>query len=164
MVEILDAPPCARFVLRCDPREAPLAGAAFGIALPLARGQTVEAGPRAALWLGPDEWLLLAEPGADLAAVPNLAAIAHSLVDLSDAQVALVLHGPGAARLLSAGCPLDLHGAAFPAGMATRTVLGRVGITLWRRGAQEWRLEVGRSLAVHAREFLAEAARGLPAF
>jgi sarcosine oxidase gamma subunit len=39
-----------------------------------------------------------------------------------------------------------------------------VGITLWRHAAEEWRLEVGRSQAGYARDFLAEAARGMPGF
>ncbi|HQI02351.1 MAG TPA: sarcosine oxidase subunit gamma family protein [Deltaproteobacteria bacterium] len=77
-------------------------------------------------------------------------------------QAFLDLAGPHAARVLSAGCPLDLHPGAFPAGTATRTLLGKAGVTLWRIGAEAWHLEVARSLAGYARAFLAEAARGLP--
>jgi len=166
LVEFLEAPACARLLLRGDVRVAARAGAAFGVALPLVPCRAAEMESRAALWLGPDEWLLLAPRGEDAAAglAEALSGTAHSLVDVSDGFAALVLRGAMAARALSAGCPLDLHDTAFPVGMVTRTVLGRVGITLWRRGPQEWRIEVGRSLAAHARAFLAEAARGLPAF
>jgi hypothetical protein len=48
--------------------------------------------------------------------------------------------------------------------MVTRTVLGRIGITLWRRAPAEWRLEVPRSHAAYAQDFLAEATRGMPGF
>ena len=161
MVEIIALPPAQRLILWGDSAVAARAGAALGLALPLAPGRAAENGPRAALWLGPGEWLLLLPEGDTL----NLpAAPPHGLVDVSDGFVALLLRGPGAARALSAGCPLDLHPAAFPPGMATRTVLGRAGITLWRRGAEEWRLEIPRSLAAYPRDFLAEAARGLPDF
>lgn len=161
-----DAPPAARFILRGTAAVARLAGAAFGVALPEEPCRAAQAGGRAALWLGPDEWLLLGEAG-DAAAIAAklgeaLAGLVHSLVDTSDRDVALLVTGPRAALLLRAGCPLDLDGAAFPVGMATRTVLGRIGILLWREGENEWRVEVGRSLAAYARDFLAEAARGLP--
>ncbi len=166
MVEIVEAPAFVRLLLRGDATVAARAGAAFGVALPLTPCQAAEAGVRAALWLGPDEWLLLAPSGeeAEAGLAAALSGTAHSLVDVSDGFAALMLCGAMAERVLSAGCPLDLHDAAFPVGMATRSVLGRVGITLWRRGPQEWRVEVGRSLAAHARAFLAEAARGLPGF
>jgi sarcosine oxidase subunit gamma len=166
MVEVTLAPPCRRLVLRGDAAVAASASAAIGIALPQEPSRSADSGPRAVLWMGPDEWMLLApdtdEPATALAA--SLAGLPHSLVDVSDGFVALVLHGPGAAQALSAGCPLDLHPAAFPVGMVTRTVLARAGITLWRRDADEWRVEVPRSLAAYARDFLAEAARGLPSF
>jgi polar amino acid transport system substrate-binding protein len=106
---------------------------------------------------------LLTPPGND-GTPAALAGLPHSLVDISDGFAALALHGPGAARALSSGCPLDLHQAAFPIGMATRTVLGRIGITLWRRAPAEWRLEVPRSHAAYAQDFLAEATRGMPGF
>jgi heterotetrameric sarcosine oxidase gamma subunit len=153
MVE--DGPVLCRFILRGRPAEG------FGLALPRAPREVAVAGDRAALWLGPDEWLLLAAP-SDAAAIAVGLAGADSLVEVSDAFVALRVAGPQSARLLSAGCPLDLHPTAFPAGTATRTLLGKAGITLWRQGAEAWHLEVPRSLAAYARAFLAEAARGMP--
>ena len=157
MVEIAEVRPCVRFNLRGDAAVAARAGGVFGVGLPLEPHGVAEAGGRAALWLGPDEWLLLAPDVVDLAAA--LADLPHSLVDVSDGYEALVLRGAGAARALSAGCPLDLHVSAFPPGMATRTVFGRAGITLWRRGVEEWRVEVGRSQIAYVRAYLAEAAR-----
>lgn len=161
MFEIAEAPPATRLMLRGAPEVAARAGAAFGVVPPLEPCRANQAGERAALWLGPDEWLLLAPSDADatkLAAA--LEGLVHSLVDVSDGTEALLLHGAGAALALSAGCPLDLHPDAFPPGMATRTVLGRIGITLWRRGAADWWVEVARSQAAYARAFLAEAGRG----
>lgn len=162
MVEIVEAAAARRFVLRGDAAVAAKAGEVLGVGLPLAPHGVAEAGGRAALWLGPDEWLLLAVDGDLVDFAVGMAGLPHSLVEVSDGYVALVLRGPGAARVLSAGCPLDLHLSAFPPGMATRTVLGRIGVTLWRRGAEEWRVELGRSLLGYARAFLTEASRGQP--
>ena len=157
MVEITEVPPATRRILCGDAGVAGRAGDAFGVMLPLVPCRASEAGARAALWLGPDEWLLLSPDGDAPDIAGALAGMAHSLVDVSDGYVGLILGGPDAARALSAGCPLDLHVSAFPPGMTTRTVLGRIGITLWRRSIDVWRIEVARSQVAYARAFLAEA-------
>ena len=117
----------------------------------------------AALWLGPDEQLLLGPDGLDLAA-PLAAALhdlPHSLVDVSHRQTAVEISGPQATLLLSAGCPLDLDLSAFPVGMCTRTVLAKAEIVLRRTSAEVFHLEVWRSFAAYVTEFLAEVAREL---
>lgn len=164
------APVASRFVLRGDAAMAARAGTIFGVALPLQPCQSNSQAGRAAIWLGPDEWLLHIEGTApagtagDLARsfAVDLADMPHSLVDVSDRQLGVLASGDRAARVLSAGCPLDLHSAAYPPGMATRTVLGRIEVVLWRRGAAVWHIEVARSFAGYAMAFLTEAARGLP--
>ena len=97
-----------------------------------------------ALRLGPDEFLLLLPEGE----APVLdVAVPCSLVDISHRQVGIVLEGPAAADMLNAGCPLDLDEAAFPIGMATRTLFMKVDIVLWRVGPQKFHVEVWRSFA-----------------
>jgi len=120
-------------------------------------------GERAALWLGPDEWLLIA-PEAEGAALASslqaaLAHLPHSLVDVSHRQGAYQLQGPQVATLLAAGCPLDLDESAFPIGMCTRTVLAKAEVVLWRRAQQTFHLELARSFVAYVSRFLAEAAR-----
>ena len=153
-------PPCTRLSLRCGvPLLAPL-GAAFGVPLPTAPLAGAAAGDRAALRLGPDEWLLLAEAGADLLAVLEAARAGApaSIVDISDRQHAIEASGPAAAVLLNEGCPLDLDEAAFPAGTCTRTLFGRIEILLWRPAPAHWRIEVGRSFIGSLWDHLAEVA------
>ena len=119
-------------------------------------------GARAALWLGPDEWLLIAEddePGLGAAVEAALAGVPHALVDVSHRQCAIELAGPGAARLLNAGVPLDLDLEAFPVGMVARTLLLKAEITLWRREAERFRLEVARSFAPYVAAVLSASAR-----
>lgn len=146
----------ARLALRGDPAAL---GAAFGLALPTQPCRAVEAGGRSALWLGPDEWLLLAPPGTlDANTVVSDAAV----VDIGHRQVGLVLEGPGAADTLAAGCPLDLHHTAFPAGMCTRTVFGKAEIVLWRQDAARFHLEVWRSFTAYVHGLLERAAAAPP--
>ena len=54
----------SQFVLRTKLADATGVGAAFGAALPTTVGRAAAQGSRAALCLGPDEWLLIAEDGA----------------------------------------------------------------------------------------------------
>ncbi len=148
-------PPAGRFVLRGDAAVAEAAGPAFGVALPARINHAAAQGPRAALKLGPDEWLLLAEDAAEAAATAALAhrldadlgGHAYSLVDVSHRQTAIAVHGPDAALALNAAVPLDLSPDAFPVGMATRTIFEKVEIALWRTDDTAFRLEVWRSFA-----------------
>jgi sarcosine oxidase subunit gamma len=161
-VEAVALPCATRFILRGGPDAADPVGAAFGAAPPLQPLRAISEGARAALWLGPDEWLLIAEDepadiGAKLEAA--LAGVPHALVDVSHRQCAIEVGGAGAARLLNAGVPLDLDLAAFPVGMATRTLLLKAEIVLWRREAERFRVETGRSFGPYVAAVLDASAR-----
>ncbi|HEV2228962.1 MAG TPA: sarcosine oxidase subunit gamma family protein [Steroidobacteraceae bacterium] len=158
-------PPAARWILRGGTEVRLAAEGALKLALPAAACRAVAQSDRAALWLGPDEWLLISgEQTAEQCAAALRAALAgraHSLVDVSHRQIALEVSGPDARLLIGAGCPLDLEPAAFPVGMCTRTMLGKAEVVLWRTGAEAFRIEVWRSFAPYVSAFLSEAARGV---
>jgi sarcosine oxidase, subunit gamma len=157
-------PNACRWVLRGAEEVRAAAQAALGLAVPAQACRAGLAGERAALWLGPDEWLLIApraQSGLATSLERALAPWPHSLVDVGHRQVALVVHGAAATTLLASGCPLDLAAAAFPVGMCTRTMLAKAEVLLWRLGACEFRIEVWRSFAPYVSEYLAEAARGI---
>ena len=160
-----EAPPAARFILRGGEAARVACGIVFGAEPPSSLGPAGEGAERAALWLGPDEWLLIAE-GAEAALSEVMESVldgtAHSLVDVSHRQIGLIASGPAAARTLNAGCPLDLCLNAFPVGMATRTLFDKAEIVLWRRAAEAFHVEVWRSFAPYLAASLAEAARGAP--
>jgi sarcosine oxidase subunit gamma len=163
---LAEAPPAARFILRGGEAVRVACGMVFGAEPPSELGPAGEGDKRAALWLGPDEWLLI----ADSADAPDIGDVlesvldgtAHSLVDVSHRQIGLIASGPAAARVLNAGCPLDLGLKAFPVGMATRTLFDKAEIVLWRRAAATFHLEVWRSFAPWLAASLFEAARGAP--
>lgn len=158
LVAVAAAPVSARFVYRGN------AGAiaeAFGVPLPVQPCQSQREGERAALWLGPDEWLLLA-PRNETDRIAQdlrraLSGQAASLVDVSHRNCGLVIDGPAAPRLLNAGCPLDLDPSAFPVGMCTRTLYAKAEIVLWRVAPSTFRVEVWRSFAPYLVEHLAVA-------
>jgi sarcosine oxidase, subunit gamma len=156
-------PPATRFVLRGG-EDVRRALDALGLPLPVEACRAVTVNARACLWQGPDEWLILG-PEADVALGTDLtaalAAVAHSLVDVSHRQVALSVTGPRATTLLASGIALDLDERAFPVNMCTRTMLAKAEVVLWRTAPQGFRLEVWRSFAAYVSEYLTEAARGI---
>jgi sarcosine oxidase subunit gamma len=155
--------PAGRFVLRGGEPVRAAAERALALSVPTLACRAGVAGERAALWLGPDEWLLVAAPGdaLDSQLAGALAGLPHSLVDVGHRQVALAVRGPHAATLIASGCPLDLDARAFPVGMCTRTMLGKSEVVLWRTAPEEFRLEVWRSFVAYVARLLAEAARGM---
>jgi len=158
-------PPLARFSLRGE--SSTLAGALAPVGVPVSPTacRAVEGELCAALWLGPDEQLLLApeQHAAQLAQTIGtaLTAIPHSLVDISHRQTAFELVGPAARALLNSGCPLDLADDTFPIGMCTRTLFEKSEILLWRTAPDTFHVEVARSFAPYLTSLLAEAAREL---
>jgi len=140
-------PPMARAIVRGEGRHA------FGIHLPAAPCRAVSQSDRAALWLGPDEWLMLA---------PQLEEMAGTIIDVGHRQITLIVEGPRAATVLNGACPLDLHPSAFPVGMCTRTVFAKSEIVLWRTGEQRFHLEVARSFAGYVYGLLREIATDTP--
>jgi len=153
-------PPLERRILRGRAAVLDAAGTALGIDLPQT-GRTATAKGCTALWLGPDEYLLLAPLEAHAcwpALQAALAGLPHACVDVSQRHAAFEVAGEHAAAALSTGCPLDLDLAAFPGGHCTRTVFGKAGIILWRTAADRFHVEVWRSFASYVTQLLALAA------
>ena len=159
-------PATGRLIMRGDVDAQSVAGICLGLRFSTAACRAVTDGERSALWLGPDEQLLLmperetANIAVDLARA--LAGQPHSLVDVSHRQVALELHGLQAEWLLAAQCPLPLDAKSFPVGMCTRTVFSKAEVVLWRRGTDVFHVEVARSFAPYLAGLLREVARELP--
>ena len=158
-VSLSQATDAARFLLRGDGTQI----AAFGPATPALR-QASTAGTRAALWMGPDEFLLMAL-GEDAATVEVglrklCPAGISSLVDISHRQIGLVLEGRLAARCLSAGCPLDFALTAFPVGMAARTMFLKAEVIIWRQAETRFHVEIWRSFAPYLTGHVANALAG----
>jgi sarcosine oxidase, subunit gamma len=161
--------PANRWTLHGGPDARARAASVFGVELPETACRAAIAGPRAALWLGPDEQLLLdlatgersddSQASLGSALEQALAGTRHALVDVSHRQFALELSGEHAATILAAGCPLDLDPVEFPVGMCTRTVFAKADIVLWRTRPDAFHLEIWRSFAGYVSGLIAEVAR-----
>jgi sarcosine oxidase, subunit gamma len=155
--------PATRFILQGGLPVRDAAARAFGLALPEEACRAQADGERAALWLGPDEQLLLAQAGdaarlqAELDAA--LQGLAHSLVEVSQRQVGIAVGGPRARDLIASACPLDLDPESFPVGMCTRTLFAKAEVVLWRRSAEEYHLEIARSFADYVLDWMREVNR-----
>lgn len=158
-VRIDVAAPAFRLSLRAAPEAREALSEALGVELPWERRSSVKSGSRRAMWLGPDEWLLTDEAAGGLAEACASVDVAHSAVDVSHRNTAILVSGTGAANALNAGCPLDLSLAAFPVGAVTRTVFGKAGIVLLRTAPDAFRVECWRSFSEYVAAFLDEAAQ-----
>ncbi len=155
-VSISALPPLQRYSLRAGEAACAEAGSAFGVPLPRQAGRVNIVGEKSALWLGPDEWLLLGPVGTQVAV-----AAPHSLVDISHRQVALEVSGSRVEDLLNAGVMLDLRLSAFAIDFCARTLLGKADVVIWRREPNRFHLEVWRSFAPYVRAYLEQASAGL---
>lgn len=164
---LVQLPPATRLAFHADRAARAAVLDLFPIAVEAEPCRARSEGTRASLWLGPDEYLLIApaETGAAALAASlaeRLGSLPHALVDVSHRQIGLEVRGAQAARILNGACPLDLDPAAFPVGMCTRTLLAKADVTLWRTRSDAFRLEVWRSFSAYVSELLLEIARDYP--
>ena len=147
VVSIEGAPHASRVSLRATAKGAKAFGKSIGLDLPMKPGQTSAKAGKTALWLGPDEWLIIDEKQPHTSMVPRLPNKEFSATDISHRNVAFLLSGEGAVDTLNGGCPRDLSLKAFPLGTASRTIFGKSEVVLFRFGRSQFRLECWRSFA-----------------
>ncbi|MER9682070.1 sarcosine oxidase subunit gamma [Mesorhizobium sp. M0184] len=152
-------PPAERISLRAPEASIAALSKALGVVLPQRPKTSAAKAGRTALWLGPDEWLVIDESGKDPLDDCASISVLHSAVGISHRNVAISVTGPAAAATINAGCPQDLSLDAFPVGAASRTILGKVEIVLLRTAADAFRVECWRSFSDYVFTFLSEAAR-----
>jgi len=159
-VQLIALAPTTRLSVRAGSAAATAIGLALGVLLPTVPCRSVIARDRAALWLGPDEWLIVApETVRDLAvqATRAVGSQAASIVDVSHRSRTLEITGNRAAWCLNGFCALDLDQQAFPVGMCTRTLLGRAEVVLWRIAPEVFHVDVPRSFVPYVWACLEEA-------
>ena len=149
--------PLLHYSFRGAHQAALLAGAALDMVLPTTACHDVQGGHAAALWLGPDEWLLIAATDIEPALAAALRSHPYALVSIGHRHTTLCISGNLATRVLSAGCPLDLTDPAFTVGMCTRTVLAKAEIIVWKIAPYQFDVMCWRSFAPYVWDFLVEA-------
>lgn len=149
-----------RAILRCREADITLVSGRIDLGLPSQACLSESGGGLSGLWLGPDEWLLLSFSPADRwtsELEAKLEGIVHSLVDVSDRQIALAVRGSRAEMILARGCALDLSPEAFPVGMCTRTMFAKTEVVLWRTETDSFHVEIARSCARYVETLLRQA-------
>jgi sarcosine oxidase subunit gamma len=158
-VSVALADNATRVSLRARQDAIPALSKALGLNLPVRPKSTVTNGSRTAMWIGPDEWLIIDSADSSLVADLAKGQVLHSAVDISHRNVGIIVSGNGADAVVNGGCPQDLSLKAFPVGAASRTVLGKIEIVLWRISENSFRIECWRSFSTYAYAFLQESAR-----
>ena len=152
---LAEAPVMNMWTVRGDSADARFADAVLqstGMHLPL-KANTASLDPqRQLLWMGPNEWLLKTADGQGDATGAALRAALQGLhsavVEVGHGNTTLSLEGPGAADLLSRGCPLDLHVRVFPTGSLAQSHVAKANVTvLCLQGGTHYELTVRRSFA-----------------
>ncbi|WP_329055957.1 sarcosine oxidase subunit gamma [Amycolatopsis sp. NBC_01488] len=107
------------------------------------------------LWMGPDEYLVLAEPGRQEELETALRDEgAAAVVDVSAQRTTVRLTGEHARDVLAHGCAIDLE--ASPPGSCVQTLFARTGIVLMVREAG-FTILVRQSFANYFTAWLADA-------
>ncbi|WP_415184344.1 sarcosine oxidase subunit gamma [Phaeovulum sp.] len=148
--------------LRADLASKPLAKVlkSEGFSIPAQRAITSN-GNKSALWMSPDEMLLLV-PYTD---APTLAATLEAalsgtfalVADVSDARAMFRITGTRAAEVLAKLCPVDFETLAKDE--VRRTRAAQVAAALWQSAPDEFSLISFRSVAAYVMGILEHSAR-----
>jgi len=149
---IAEHPYLSQFDVRARGEDVATAGRALGVDLPTTPNTVATNGQVAALWLGPDEWLIVGV--ADPPPIPP----GVGLVDVSAQRTAIDLHGRAVLELLSFGCALDLE--RLGPRWCAQTELARTSVILWGSDGQV-RILVRASFARHLAAWLVDAANSV---
>lgn len=135
----------------------------LGVDLPLEPNTTAAAEGVTVLWLGPDEWLIITGPDAQVELAERLETALEgrmvAVTDVSSGHTMVVASGPRARALLARGCTLDVHPRAFGPGRCAQTMVAKAGVLVHRPGdGDTFQLVVRRSFAEYLWLWLRDAA------
>lgn len=148
---IVERPFWSMMNLRGDPADPAFASAvreATGVALPDANAFAEHDG-RLIAWLGPDEFLFIAE-AAEMATAfhGRLTGRAAALTEVGAGFTTLEIGGANALAFLARGCALDLHPRVFRPGQCVQTHFAKtVVLMLLRDASPRFEVIVRRSFA-----------------
>ena len=163
-VRLRELPFLTQLNLRLDPAgpAAEAVGEALGAPLPTRSNTAVRAGDVTVLWLGPDEWLVVAPPGAPEELEKSLRLAlgteAGAVVDLSAHRTTVEPRGTGPARCSPRAAPWTCTRVSSAKGSCAQTLLAQAPVLLLSRGddASYWLL-VRASFATYLVDWLLDA-------
>ena len=163
-LSIRELPFVSQVDLRADPKDADLMqrlAAAIGFALPTVPNTVTSREDRRALWLAPDEWLVVGPDGQQGAIERELRnglnSAFGSIVDVSANRTVIEIRGGKARDLLAHCVPIDLDARVFSAGRCAQTLLAKAHVIIECRDESGLILYVRASLATYAADWLLDA-------
>lgn len=163
-LSLRELPFLAQVNFRADPNETSTMqrlASALGFALPVAPNTTAATEDRRALWLGPDEWLILGpedqEEALEQALRDGLNGGFGSIVDVSASRTVLEVRGVKARDLLAHGVPIDLDARSFGPGRCAQTLLGKAQVIIESSDEAAIHLYVRSSFACYVANWLLDA-------
>jgi sarcosine oxidase subunit gamma len=155
--------------LRADPEDMDLmqrvASSLGGLALPSAPNSVTSMGDRHALWLGPDEWLIVG-PEGQVAAIQEALRVGvddalGSIVDVAANRILLEIRGAAARDLLAHGVAIDLDLRSLGSGGCAQTLLAKAQVIIERPEESAFVVYVRTSFASYVADWLLDAAASL---
>ena len=148
--------------MRADKTAGKMIKSITGCTFPPAANKFTTAGERHAVWLGPDEFIIICEAGKD----EELASAIHAsfgsrhatVTNITDALAAFHLKGAAVRQVLAKGCALDLHHNSFIPGDAAQTLISHAAVTIMSLATDEFIVICRTSFASYIHDWLLDAA------
>lgn len=161
---VREVPFLSQINFRADPNDAVTVqrlASTLGFALPVVPNTIGARDERRALWLGPDEWLVVGPDGQQeilaQALRHGLNGTVGSIVDVSANRTMLEVGGQKARELLSHGVPIDLDARTLGPGRCAQTLLAKAQVVIERHHDELFHLYIRSSFAHYAAEWLLDA-------
>jgi len=163
-LSIRELPFVSQVNLRADPKEADLMqrlATAIGFALPIVPNTVTSRDDRRALWLAPDEWLVVGRDGQQGAIEQGLrnglSGAFGSVTDVSANRTLLEIRGAKARVRLAHGIAIDLDPRSFGPFRCAQTLLAKAQVIIECRDESGLILYVRASFATYAADWLLDA-------
>jgi sarcosine oxidase subunit gamma len=164
-LSIRELPFVTQVNLRADLKDTGLMqelAAALGFALPVLPNTVASRDDRRALWLGPDEWLVVGPDGQQQALEQTLRNSLNgalgSIVDVSANRTVLEIRGSKATDLLAQGISIDLGSRSFGPDCCAQTLLAKAQVIIERRDETAFRVYTRTSFASYVASWLLDDA------
>jgi sarcosine oxidase subunit gamma len=164
---IREIPFLAQINFRANPNGADIMqrlASTLGFALPVLPNTTTSQNDRRALWLGPDEWLVVApdaqQETLQYALRNGLDGAFGSIVDVSASRAALEICGARARELLAHGVSIDLDARSFGPDRCAQTLLAKAQVVIENRDGSAFHVYARTSFARYVADWILDTANG----
>ena len=165
-LSIRELPYLAQVDFRTDPNDASIMqrlASSLEFDLPVVPNTVTSRGDRRALWLGPDEWLVVGPEDQEKTLVQSLldglGGAFGSVIDVSANRTTLKVFGPKARDVLAQGIPLDLDPRSFGPRRCAQTLLAKAHVIVEARDEEAaLHLYIRASFASYVADWLLDAA------